>query len=78
MFLFFNFKVPPQYGNTWKLNYKELIDTENFIKDYHPIKFTTDGNNSIVKFELCKKVCNCLIHLVRFVVVHLSTFFLHK
>jgi hypothetical protein len=33
--------VPPEYGLKWKLDYKALIDTKNFIEDYHPIKFST-------------------------------------
>ena len=33
--------VPPEYGLKWKLDYKVLIDTKNFIEDYLPVKFST-------------------------------------
>ncbi len=33
--------VPPEYGLKWKVDYKALIDTKNFIEDYHPVKFVT-------------------------------------
>jgi len=27
-------EVPPEYGNRWKINYKELIDSKSFIEEY--------------------------------------------
>ena len=36
--------VPAEYALTWKLNYKDLVDSEGFNRDYQPKKFKTPGN----------------------------------
>ena len=46
--------VPAEYALTWKLNYKDLVDTEEFIRDYEPKKFKTPG-----KLALLGGICCC-------------------
>ena len=37
--------VPAEYALRWKLDYKELVDTQHFIDDFKPSKFKTPGRN---------------------------------
>ena len=39
--------VPAEYALRWKLDYKELVDTQHFIDGFKPSKFKTPGKNII-------------------------------